>query len=80
MSGIMAILYPSILTDSGISCEEQMKIKTSGNRIGSVEIEAAITAHLAVAEAMALGVPDELKGQSIVANVVLKREYENCKR
>ena len=78
MSGIMAILYPSILTDIGISWEDV--IKTSGNRIGSVEIEAAITAHLAVAEAMAIGVPDELKGQSIVARVVLKREYENCKR
>ena len=55
-------------------------IKTSWNRIGSVKIEATITAHLAVAEAMAIGVPDELKGQSIVAYVVLKREYENCKR
>lgn len=42
-------------------------IKISGHRIGSAEIEAAITSHPAVAEAMAIGVPDELKGQSIVA-------------
>ncbi|MDQ3839541.1 MAG: AMP-binding protein [Thermoproteota archaeon] len=53
-------------------------IKVSGHRIGSVEIEAAITAHPAVAEAMAIGVPDRLKGQSIVAHVILKKEYENC--
>jgi acetyl-CoA synthetase len=55
-------------------------IKVSGHRIGSTEIEAAITAHPAVAEAMAIGVPDRLKGQSIVAHVILKKEYEKCTR
>lgn len=55
-------------------------IKISGHRIGSVEIEAAIAVHPAVAEAMVMRVPDELKGQSIVAHVVLKKEYENCIR
>jgi acetyl-CoA synthetase len=55
-------------------------IKVSGHRIGSVEIEAAITAHPAVAEAMVIGVPDSLKGQSIVVHVILKKEYENCTR
>jgi acetyl-CoA synthetase len=55
-------------------------IKVSGHRIGSIEIEAAITAHPAVAEAMAIGVPDRLKGQSIVAHVILKKEYEKCTR
>lgn len=55
-------------------------IKISGHRIGSVEIEAAIAVHPAAAEAMVMGVPDELKGQSIVAHVVLKKEYENCIR
>jgi acetyl-CoA synthetase len=55
-------------------------IKVSGHRIGSIEIEAAITAHPAVAEAMVIGVPDSLKGQSIVAHVILKKEYENCTR
>jgi acetyl-CoA synthetase len=55
-------------------------IKVSGHRIGSFEIEAAITAHPAVAEAMAIGVPDRLKGQSIVAHVILKKEYEKCTR
>jgi acetyl-CoA synthetase len=55
-------------------------IKVSGHRIGSIEIEAAITAHPAVAEAMAIGVPDRLKGQSIVAYVIVKKEYEKCAR
>jgi acetyl-CoA synthetase len=55
-------------------------IKVSGHRIGSIEIEAAITAHPAVAEAMAIGVPDSLKGQSIVVHVILNKEYENCTR
>ena len=55
-------------------------IKISGHRIGSVEIEAAIAVHPAAAEAMVMGVPDELKGQSIVAHVVLRKEYENCIR
>jgi acetyl-CoA synthetase len=55
-------------------------IKVSGHRIGSIEIETAITAHPAVAEAMAIGVPDSLKGQSIVVHVILKKEYENCTR
>jgi acetyl-CoA synthetase len=55
-------------------------IKVSGHRIGSIEIEAAITAHPAVAEAMAIGVPDRLKGQSIVVHVILKKEYEKCTR
>jgi acetyl-CoA synthetase len=55
-------------------------IKISGHRIESVEIEAAIAVHPAAAEAMVMGVPDELKGQSIVAHVILKKEYENCIR
>jgi acetyl-CoA synthetase len=55
-------------------------IKISGHRIGSVEIEVAIAVHPAAAEAMVMGVPDELKGQSIVAHVVLRKEYENCIR
>jgi acetyl-CoA synthetase len=50
-------------------------IKTSGHRIGSAEIEAAVASHSAVAEATAIGIPDELKGQSIVVYVILKREY-----
>ena len=50
-------------------------IKTSGHRIGSAEIEAAATSHRAVAEAIAIGIPDEVKGQSIVVYIILKREY-----
>jgi acetyl-CoA synthetase len=29
---------------------------------------------------MAIGVPDRLKGQSIVAYVIVKKEYEKCAR
>jgi acetyl-CoA synthetase len=51
-------------------------IKISGHRIGSAELEAAITSHPAVAEAMAIGVPDMLKGQSIVAYIILKKSIK----
>jgi acetyl-CoA synthetase len=50
-------------------------IKCSGHRIGTAEIESAIAAHHAVAEAVAVGVPDNLRGEAIVACVVLK---ESC--
>ena len=55
-------------------------IKISGHRIGSSELEAAITSHPAVAEAMAIGVPDMLKGQSIVAYIILKKEYQSSNK
>ena len=55
-------------------------IKISGHRIGSAELEAAITSHPAVAEAMAIGVPDKLKGQSIVAYIILKKEYQSSNK
>jgi acetyl-CoA synthetase len=55
-------------------------IKISGHRIGSAELEAAITSHPAVAEAMTIGVPDKLKGQSIVAYIILKKEYQSSNK
>lgn len=47
-------------------------IKVAGKRVGPAEIEAALLDHPAVAEAAAIGVPDELKGESIVCFVVMK--------
>jgi acetyl-CoA synthetase len=47
-------------------------IKVSGHRIGTAEIEDAAASHPAVAEALAIGKPDDLTGESIVLCVVLK--------
>jgi acetyl-CoA synthetase len=47
-------------------------IKVSGHRIGTAEVEAAAASHPAVAEAVAVGRPDELKGESIVVCIVVK--------
>jgi acetyl-CoA synthetase len=48
-------------------------IKLGGKRLGPAEIESILTAHPAVAEAAAIGVPDELKGEALVCFCVLKR-------
>lgn len=47
-------------------------IKVAGHRIGTAEIESAVSAHPAVAEAVAVGKPDEVKGEAIVVCVMLK--------
>jgi acetyl-CoA synthetase len=46
-------------------------INVSGHRLGTMEIESALVAHEAVAEAAVVGVPHELKGQAIAAFVTL---------
>ncbi len=47
-------------------------INVSGHRIGTAEIESALVAHHAVAEAAVVGFPHDLKGQGIYAYVTLK--------
>ncbi len=47
-------------------------IKVSGHRIGTGEVESALLAHSAVAEAAVVAVPDDIKGQGIYAFVTLK--------
>ncbi|MBS0663129.1 MAG: acetate--CoA ligase [Verrucomicrobia bacterium] len=47
-------------------------LNISGHRIGTAEIESALVSHPAVAEAAAVGRPDELKGQALVVFVTLK--------
>ena len=51
-------------------------IKVAGRRTGPAEIEAALIEHPAVSEAATIGVPDKIKGEDIVAFVVLKPEFK----
>ncbi len=46
-------------------------IKSAGYRIGPFEVESALLAHDAVAEAAVIGVPDSMRGQLVKAFVVL---------
>jgi acetyl-CoA synthetase len=45
-------------------------LKVAGKRVGPAEVESAATAHIAVQEAAAIGVPHEVKGEAIVVFVV----------
>ena len=47
-------------------------IKVAGKRLGPAEVESALVGHPDVAEAAAIGVPDALKGEALVAFVVLR--------
>ena len=51
-------------------------INVSGHRIGTAEVESALVAHHAVAEAAVVGFPHDLKGQGIYAYVTLKQDVE----
>jgi acetyl-CoA synthetase len=50
-------------------------IKVSGYRLGTAEIESALVSHPAVAEAAAIGLPHEVKGNAIHAYCVLRAGY-----
>jgi acetyl-CoA synthetase len=51
-------------------------IKVSGYRLGTAEVESALVSHPAVAEAAAIGLPHELKGNAIYAYAILRAGYE----
>jgi acetyl-CoA synthetase len=51
-------------------------LNVAGHRIGTAEIESALVAHASVAEAAAVGRPDDLKGQALVVFVTLKPGFE----
>jgi acetyl-CoA synthetase len=51
-------------------------IKISGHRLGSMEIESSLVSHPAVAEAAAIGKPDQIKGERIKVFVILKNGVE----
>ncbi len=46
-------------------------INVSGHRMGTAEVESALVAHIAVAEAAVVGYPHDIKGQGIYAYVTL---------
>jgi acetyl-CoA synthetase len=50
-------------------------IKVSGHRLGSMEIESSLVSHPSVAEAAAIGKPDELKGEHVKVFVILKNGF-----
>jgi len=50
-------------------------IKVSGYRLGTAEIESALVSHSSVAEAAAIGLPHEVKGNAIYAYVILKTGF-----
>ena len=51
-------------------------IKVAGKRVGPAEVESALVAHAAVQEAAAIGVPDDLKGEALVAFVILRPDHQ----
>lgn len=46
-------------------------IVVSGHRLGTAEVEAAVASHPAVAEAAAIGLPHEVKGNALHVHVIL---------
>jgi acetyl-CoA synthetase len=48
-------------------------VVVAGHNIGSAELEAVITSHKDVAEAAVIGIPDEIKGNKIIAYVTLMK-------
>ena len=55
-------------------------IKVSGYRLGTAEVESALVSHSSVAEAAAIGLPHELKGNAIHVYVILKAGVERSDR
>ena len=51
-------------------------LKVAGHRIGTAELESSIVSHPDVAEAAVCGVAHEIKGEAIIAFVVLKQGIE----
>jgi acetyl-CoA synthetase len=51
-------------------------INVSGHRLGTAEIESALVAHAAVAEAAVVGYPHDIKGQGIYGYVTLTADAE----
>ena len=48
-------------------------LKVAGHRIGTAELESCIISHNDIAESAVCGIPDEVKGEVIIAFVVLKQ-------
>ena len=52
-------------------------LNVSGHRLGTAEVESALVAHDAVAEAAVVGYPHEIKGTGIYAYVIINPEFED---
>jgi len=50
-------------------------LNVSGHRLGTAEIESALTSHEAVSEAAVVGYPHDIKGQGVWAYVTLKADH-----
>jgi acetyl-CoA synthetase len=53
-------------------------LNVSGHRLGTAEVESALVAHPAVAEAAVVGMPHDIKGTGIFAYVIVTAEFENA--
>ncbi len=51
-------------------------LNVSGHRLGTAEVESALVAHPAVAEAAVVGVPHDIKGSAVAAFVILRTGHE----
>lgn len=51
-------------------------IKVAGKRVGPAEVESALAAHPAILESAAVGIPDPIKGESLVIFSVLRPTVE----
>jgi acetyl-CoA synthetase len=51
-------------------------LNVSGHRLSTIEIESALVSHEAVAEAAAVGRPDDIKGEAVAVFVTLASEFE----
>jgi acetyl-CoA synthetase len=52
-------------------------MNVAGHRIGTAEVESALVSHPSVAEAAVIGKPDEIKGETIKAFVILRAGQEH---
>ena len=52
-------------------------LNVSGHRLGTAEVESALVAHEAVAEAAVVGFPHEIKGTGIFAYVIVNHDFED---
>jgi acetyl-CoA synthetase len=52
-------------------------LSVAGHRLATADVESALVSHHACGEAGVIGVPDEIKGEAIVAYVVLRAGYES---
>jgi len=54
-------------------------LKVAGHRIGTAELESSLVSHSDIAEAAVCGIPNEIKGEVIVAFVVLKQNAKKTR-